>query len=37
MREMKSDLSWLTVGGQHIIPRPGVWKYPPLTYNIIYS
>ncbi len=37
MREMKSDLSWLTVGGQHIIPKPGVWKYPPLTYNVIYS
>ena len=37
MREMKPDLSWLTVGGQHIIPKPGVWKYPPLTYNVIYS
>ncbi|MBL0715963.1 MAG: hypothetical protein JJV98_19935 [Desulfosarcina sp.] len=37
MREMKSDLSWLKVGGQHIIPKPGIWKYPPLPYNIIYS
>ncbi len=37
MRDMKFDLSWLTVGGQHIIPKPGVWKYPPLTYNVIYS
>jgi hypothetical protein len=37
LREIKPDLSWLTVGGQHILPKPGVWKYPPLTYNIIYS
>ena len=37
MRDMKPDLSWLKVGGQHIIPKPGVWKYPPLTHNIIYS
>jgi hypothetical protein len=37
MRDLKPDLSWLKVGGQHIIPKPGVWKYPPLTHNIIYS
>jgi hypothetical protein len=37
LREMKPDLSWLTVAGQHILPKPGVWKYPPLVCNIIYS
>lgn len=37
LRELKSDLYWLTVGGQHIMPKPGVWKYPPLPFNIIYS
>ena len=37
LRELKPDLSWQTVGGQHILPKPGVWKYPPLVYNIIYS
>jgi hypothetical protein len=37
LREIKPDLSWLTVGGQHILPKPGVWKYPPLNFNIIYS
>jgi len=37
LREIKPDLSWLTVAGQHILPKPGVWKYPPLPYHIIYS
>ena len=37
LREIKPDLSWQTVAGQHILPKPGVWKYPPLTYNIIYQ
>ena len=37
LREIKPDLSWLTVGGQHILPKPGVWKYPPLPFNVIYS
>lgn len=37
LRDLKPDLSWLTVGGQHILPRPGVWKYPPLAINIIYT
>jgi hypothetical protein len=37
LRELKPDLSWLTVGGQHVMPKPGVWKYPPLPFNIIYS
>jgi len=37
LREIKPDLNWLTVGEQHIIPKPGVWKYPPLPINIIYT
>jgi hypothetical protein len=37
LREIKSDLNWLSVGGQHILPKPGVWKYPPLPINMIYS
>jgi len=37
LRELKSDLHWLTVGAQHIIPKPGVKKYPPLPINAIYT
>ncbi len=37
LRELKPDLYWLTVGRQQIIPKPGVWRYPPLPQNIIYS
>lgn len=37
LRELKPDLNWLSVDGQHFIPLPGVWKYPPLSSNIIYS
>jgi hypothetical protein len=25
------------VGAQHVLPKPGVWKYPPLPLNFIYS
>ncbi len=37
LRDLKPDLSWLTVGGQHVLPKPGVWKYPPLSTNLIYT
>jgi len=37
LREIKPDLNWLSVGGQHIIPKPGVWKYHPLSINLIYT
>lgn len=37
LRDLKPDLNWLSVGGQHIIPKPGVWKHPPLPLNLIYS
>ena len=37
LREIKPDLHWLTVGSQQIIPKPDVWKYPPLQLNVIYT
>ena len=37
LRDFKPDLNWLTVGGQHILPKPGVWKYPPIPLNVIYT
>jgi len=37
LREINPDVYWLAVGEQHILPRPGVWKYPPLPINIIYT
>ena len=37
LRELKPDLYWLSVANQHILPRPGIWKYPPLPMNVIYS
>jgi hypothetical protein len=37
LREIKSDVNWLSVATQHIMPKPGVWPYPPLPLNFIYS
>jgi hypothetical protein len=37
LREINPDPYWLTVGLQHILPKPGVWKDPPLKENFIYS
>ena len=37
LREIKPDLNWLTVGEEHILPKPGVRKYPPLPLNVIYT
>ncbi|MBU4344360.1 MAG: hypothetical protein KKB05_05990 [Proteobacteria bacterium] len=37
LRELIPDFYMLTVGGQHILPKPGVWKYPTLSLNVIYS
>jgi len=37
LREIDSYLNLLTVGGQHILPKPGVWKYPPVPLNVIYT
>jgi hypothetical protein len=37
LREVKPDLYWLTVGEQHILPKPGILKYPPIPLNLIYT
>lgn len=37
LREIKPDLNWLTVGEQHLLPKPGVWKYSPIPLNVIYT
>jgi hypothetical protein len=37
LRELKPDLNFLTVGGQHLLPRPGVRRFPPLPVNLIYA
>ena len=37
LREIKPDLNWLTVGEQHLLPKPGVWKYAPIPLNVIYT
>ena len=37
LRELKPDLNWLTVDGQYILPKPALWKYPPISRNVIYT
>jgi hypothetical protein len=37
LRELNPDPYWLTVGSQHILPKPGILKNPPLPFNLIYS
>lgn len=37
LRVLKLDLNWLSVSGQHLCPKPGTWKYPPIPLNVIYS
>ena len=37
LRDVRSDLYWLTVGSQYVLPKPGTWQYPPLPINAIYS
>jgi hypothetical protein len=37
LREINPDVNWLTVGQEHILPKPGVLKYPPLPVGLIYS
>lgn len=37
LREIKPDLNWITVDAQHILPKPGVWEYPSIPLNVIYS
>ena len=37
LREINPDLNWLTIGQEHILPKPGVAKYPPLPVSLVYS
>jgi len=37
LRDLKPDLYWLSVGGRHILPKPVIWRYPPLPLNVIYT
>ncbi|OGP63306.1 MAG: hypothetical protein A2V65_11165 [Deltaproteobacteria bacterium RBG_13_49_15] len=37
LREIKPELNWIRVDSQHILPKPGIWKHPPLPLNVIYS
>ncbi len=37
LREINPDVNWLTVGGEHLLPKPGVSKYPPINLNLIYT
>ncbi len=37
LREIKADPYWLTVCYQHILPAPGIWRAPPLKWNIVYT
>jgi len=37
LRDLKPDVFWITVDEQFLLPRPDVWKYPPIKYNVIYS
>jgi hypothetical protein len=37
LRELKPEVNWLSVDSQHLVPLPGVWEYPPIPLNIIYT
>jgi hypothetical protein len=37
LRELNPDVNWLSIGQEHILPKPGVHKYPPLPIAFIYS
>ncbi|MBW1989201.1 MAG: hypothetical protein JRI97_06610 [Deltaproteobacteria bacterium] len=37
LRDLKSDVHWLTVESQHLLPAPNVWRFAPLPCNIIYT
>jgi hypothetical protein len=37
LRELNPDVNWLSVGGEHVLPKPGVFRYPPLPVNLIYT
>ena len=37
LREINPDFNWLTVGEEHVLPLPGVSKYPPINLTLIYT
>lgn len=37
LRGLKPDQSWITISGQHILPKPGSWDLNPLSVNIVYA
>ncbi len=37
LRDIKPDLNWLSVGGEHLLPKPGVKQFPPLPLSVIYT
>jgi hypothetical protein len=37
LREINPDVNWLTVGQEHILPKPQVRKYPPIPVSLVYS
>ncbi len=37
LRELVPEPYWLTVGYQHILPRPGVWEWRPIYCNLVYA
>ncbi len=37
LREIKPDLNWIRVDAQHLLPKPEIWRDPPIPLNVIYS
>lgn len=37
LREINPDVNWLTIGGEHVLPKPGVRKYAPINLNLVYT
>jgi len=37
LREINPDVNWLSVGQEHILPKPGTFRYPPLPIGLIYT
>lgn len=37
IRPIKAETAWTTISSQLIMPKPGVWKYPLLRVNMVYT
>ncbi|MFH1156842.1 MAG: hypothetical protein V1793_23845 [Pseudomonadota bacterium] len=37
LREINPDPNWLTISEEQILPKPNVWKHPPIPFKIVYS